>query len=95
MAQWWRYENAQSIDSIPALDAETAGVNRPFECRKISYTSKDKAEYASLHEAGSGIFGGIVIMLDKFGIMLDARFMIGLVLGVVLTLMMGHPTILA
>lgn len=82
MAQWWKDENAQSIDGIPALDTKTAGVTHPFETRKILYTSDDNAVAASLHKAGSGIFRG--------NGMLNVQFMIGLVLGVALTLMMGH-----
>jgi len=84
MARYWRDENTQSIDALPALDMKTSDVAHPFETKKTSYDSDDKAVAASVHKAGSGMFGG--------NGMLDTRFMIGLVLGVGLTLMMGHLT---
>lgn len=84
MARYWKDKNAQSIDALPALDTKTSDVAHPFETTKTSYTSDDRAVAASVHKAGSGMFGG--------NGMLDTRFMIGLVLGIGLTVMMGHLT---
>ncbi|KAE9396413.1 hypothetical protein BT96DRAFT_884801 [Gymnopus androsaceus JB14] len=82
MSIYWKENNAESIDGIPGLDDKTAEVTNPFETRRMSYASDDKAIAATTHKTR-------VFSADVFGRngILDPKFLMGLSLGVTATWM--------
>lgn len=89
MAIYWKEHNAQSIDGLPGLDKKTAEVVDPFITQRILYTSDDnKAMTTTAHKAA--ISGGNRSTISAGYRMLDSQVMIGLCLGVMVTLMAGH-----